>query len=100
MTTTKVKQLQPNADQVVKVESSKKEELIKREEQKDSPFTIITTEGFHFGVLGEYRITEKSNDIIKLRKELKKFTWNRLIQVIMILESQREKISQVNNEQK
>ena len=91
---TKVKQLQQNVDQVDNSESSSKKELIKREDVKDSPFTIISLDGYHFGVLGDYRITEKTNDKKKLRQDLKKFTWNRLIQVMMILENQREKISQ------
>ena len=97
----KVKQLQPNAEQVLKEDYSKSKELIEREEIKDSPFTLISVDGLHFGAMGQHRITEKFRDKVALRKDLKKFTWNRLIQVMMILqdrfklfEEEKEKINQ------
>lgn len=63
---------------------NKGEELIKRLEVENTPFMIITSDERSWGVLGNYRITEfgKKKDILK---ELKEITWNRIIQVIMIL---------------
>jgi len=61
-------------------------ELIEREEIENSPFTIITVEGKSFGVMGKYRLTEEGKDKDEVRKELKEITWNRIIQVMMILD--------------
>jgi hypothetical protein len=85
MEDTKVRQLQPNAKKTK--EESLNEELIKRErdEIKDSPFEVITKNGQSWGAMGQYRLTELSNDRRKVKKELTKITWNRVIQVIMIL---------------
>lgn len=62
-------------------------ELIQRKEVKDSPFTIISLieQKEHFAVLGEYRITEKYKSAEVAEAEVKKVTWDRIIQVTMIL---------------
>jgi|SaaInlStandDraft_1057018.scaffolds.fasta_scaffold09750_2 translation elongation factor P/translation initiation factor 5A len=60
-------------------------ETISREEVKDSPFHVITIDGESFGIMGDYRLTEKMSKE-KVKKELKKITWNRIIQVIMLLD--------------
>jgi hypothetical protein len=91
MVDTKVKQLQPNVEKVAK-EGSSNEELIKRVQIKDSPFEVITQDGYSFGVMGNYRLTEKSNDAKEVAKELKKITWNRVIQIVMILDEVKSKI--------
>jgi hypothetical protein len=91
MVDTKVKQLQPNVEKVAK-EGSSNEELIKRVQIKDSPFEVITQQGYSFGVMGNYRLTEKSNDAKEVAKELKKITWNRVIQIVMILDEVKSKI--------
>jgi len=91
MKDTLVKQLQPNVEKVAK-EGSSKEELIKRVQIKDSPFEVITQDGYSFGVMGNYRLTEKSNDAKDIEKQLKKITWNRIIQIVMILDEVKSKI--------
>ena len=83
-----LKQLQVNAEEVVSKDSS---ETIKREDVKDSPFTIITIEGKSFGTMGEYRLTEEGN-IKDIRKQLKTITWNRVIQVIMLLDEMKNNL--------
>lgn len=65
-------------------------ELIKRTEIKDTPFTVITIEGKSFGSMGQYRITEIYNNEETPKKEVQKITWNRLIQVIMLLQEQKD----------
>jgi hypothetical protein len=95
MVDTKVKQLQPNAEKVVKEESGK-EELIKRVQIKDSPFEVITTRGKSFGVMGNYRLTEEYKDEKTVKKELKSITWNRIIQIVMILNELKEKLNENN----
>ena len=83
-----LKQLQVNAEEVVSKGSS---ETIKREDVKDSPFTIITIDGKSFGSMGEYRLTEEGN-IKDIRKQLKTITWNRVIQVIMLLDEMKNNL--------
>tara|TARA_B110000977_G_scaffold197660_1_gene280764 strand:+ start:2276 stop:2566 length:291 start_codon:yes stop_codon:yes gene_type:complete len=83
-----LKQLQVNAEEVVSKDSS---ETIKREDVKDSPFTIITIEGKSFGTMGEYRLTEEGN-IKDIKKQLKTITWNRIIQVVMLLDEMKNNL--------
>jgi hypothetical protein len=60
-------------------------ELIQREEIENSPFSIITTENESFGVMGKYRITEPMNSKEEVKKELENITWNRITQVILLI---------------
>jgi len=76
---------------------SSNEQLVKREPIKDSPFVVISIEDKkHFGVMGEYRVTEEMESKEKVEKELKKITWNRMIQVIMILDEIKSKDEDFN----
>ena len=77
-------------DSVMNVENLNKkdsgnEQLVEREAVENSPFTIITVDKKSFGVMGEFRITESYNWKDDVRKELAKITWNRIVQVFMIL---------------
>ena len=73
------------------VEDPKEVSSVNREKVKDSPFEIISMEGYHFGVMGDYRITDKGNSKEEIKESLESITWNRLIQVIMILDELKEK---------
>lgn len=68
------------------------EELVTRKQIDDSPFTIIGTEGKFFGTVGKYRITEPMKTEKAVEKELKDITWNRIVQVMLILIETQEKI--------
>ena len=63
----------------------KAEELIKRTEVKDTPFTIIETEEGKFLTMGKYRLTEPTDNMLELIEEGNKFSWNRAVQVMMII---------------
>jgi len=79
-----------NVEKQTKKESSKvddRTELVQREEIKDTPFTLITIDGKSFGAMGGFRLTEQAGSKAEIRKELKKVTWNRLIQVMMIMKT-------------
>ena len=65
--------------------SSQNEELITRTEVENSPFTIIGMEGQYFGSMGKYRITERYDSLEEVKGELSKITWNRICQIILIL---------------
>lgn len=92
MVETKVKQLHTSVNGEDKKNSSKNE-LIKRTSVDDSPFEIIELEYGCFGVMGNYRITEEYKTQAEVKKELEKITWNRIIQVIMILDEVKQKIN-------
>ena len=70
-------------------------ELIKRDEITDSPFEVITQNGVSFGTMGQYRLTEPTTDKRKLKRDLEKITWNRIIQVVMILDEMKDKLKEV-----
>ena len=73
-------------------------ELIQRDGITDSPFEVITQNGVSFGTMGQYRLTEPTTDKRKLKRELEKITWNRIIQVIMILDEMKDKLKTNKNE--
>ncbi len=60
-------------------------ELIQREKVEDSPFMVVTVGEESFGIMGAYRITEGKKSKEEVIKELRKITWNRLMQVICII---------------
>ena len=49
--------------------------------------------------MGDYRLTEKSASETEVREELSKITWNRIVQVVMLLEEVRTKINNKIKEQ-
>ncbi len=94
MKDTELKQSQVNAEKTHSKDSGTSEnQTIKRVEIPDSPFHVITIEGQSFGVMGDYRLTEKSASEAEVREELSKITWNRIVQVVMLLEEVRTKIN-------
>lgn len=62
-------------------------ELIKRTNIENSPFEVIsfTEKNEHFGAMGEYRLTEIYDTMEKAKEKVEQVTWNRVIQVIMLL---------------
>lgn len=77
----------------------KAEELIKRRDVEDTPFTVITQEGKSFGVMGEYRITEPEEDPDVVYLELQGLSWNRITQVMMILLEKQEALKELRREE-
>ncbi len=73
-----------------------KTELVKRIDMEDSPFIVVETRGQFFGAMGNYRLTELYDDLDECKKEVEEFSWNRVVQVMMLLN---EKLN-VNNELK
>ncbi len=69
-------------------EMQENKELIERVEVKDSPFTVVTVDGKTFGTMGQYRVTEVMDSVEECKEECSKFSWNRVMQVIMLLNEQ------------
>jgi hypothetical protein len=88
-----------NVERVNKKDSGN-EQLVEREAIENSPFTIITVDEQSFGVMGEFRVTEKYTWKDDVRKELEKITWNRIVQVFMILNKLTKDESFMNEVQK
>ena len=63
-----------------------------------TPFTLVTDEGKVYGVMGKYRLTEGFESEEEAEKEVKKITWDRLIQVISIMINEQDKIKNLNEE--
>ena len=80
-----------NVEELTNKDSGK--EMIERYPIPESPFTVITIneKKNHFGVMGEYRVTEEKNTRAEVVEELEKITWNRIIQVMIILNEIRTK---------
>lgn len=100
METLQLKKSSQSAKEVSKKDSStKNEELIQRVQIPESPFTVITTDNKSFGVMGEYRITEDYETKKEVIVELEKITWNRMVQVFMILNevTKDKKIQELTN---
>lgn len=70
-----------NAETEIKQESN----LIERNNVENTPFQIVSLEGYHFGVMAKYRITEKYDTKEEVEQELKEITWNRIIQITALL---------------
>jgi hypothetical protein len=78
---------------------SLKTELIERVDVKGTPFTVISTDEKHFGVMGGFRITENMESVGEVEDELKCITWNRIVQVMMILNELKEEASKAIKEE-
>ena len=81
-----------SAEEVNSKDSGDGNQTIERTEIKDSPFHVITIEGESFGVMGDYRLTEKAGNKKDVIKQLETITWNRVIQVVMLLDEIKGKL--------
>lgn len=86
MNVVKTKESKTLSTNVEKQDKQNSSELIKKEEIKNSPFTIVTKDGESFGVMGNYKITENAKSKKEIKKQLETITWNRIIQVVMLLD--------------
>lgn len=86
MKNTQSDELQPSSNNQDRQDSNY--EVLKRQEIKDTPFTLVTlnNEGKteHFAAYGKYRITEHYDKADTCINEVKKVTWNRLVQVMAL----------------
>ena len=48
----------------------------------NTPFGTVTIEGKSFGVIGQNRITEDYEDVEKLKEDLAKIDWNKIVNVV------------------
>lgn len=55
---------------------------LKFEEVEGTPFTLFNEDGVYYGLCGNLRLTNGSNDKLGVIKELKEISWARITQVI------------------
>lgn len=72
--------------------------LIEKTDVEDTPFMIISTEEGHFIVMGENRLSEPYKNKAEALTAAKKITWNRIVQVILIISDKLETIKNLANE--
>lgn len=68
------------------------EELIQKDALEGTPFHVVTINKESFGVMGEYRLTEKKEDRAEIIEELEVISWNRIVQVMMIMDEVKDKL--------
>jgi hypothetical protein len=61
------------------------DELIKKTEIKDTPFTIVEIEGEFFATMGNYRMTEKYSTFEEAYDAIMANTWNNVTNLIIVL---------------
>ena len=59
-----------------------KSSLIDIKVLENTPFGIVTIEGKSFGVIGRDRITEEYEDVEKLKEELTKIDWDKIVNLV------------------
>jgi len=82
---TTMQQKQSNTDVEEKFNSNSNSELIKKTDVENSPFQVVTTEQGSFGTMGQYRLTEVFENENEAIEEMKTITWNKIVQVMMVL---------------
>lgn len=88
---------EPMSKNVKKADKQESSTMIERYPIEGTPFTVITLENnVNFGVMGEYRVTEEMKSRGEVEDELKCITWNRIIQVMMVLEEIKSKDKNFN----
>ena len=70
--------------------TTKTEELVKRTDIVDSPFVVVTTEEGSFVTMGKYRLTEPFESEEEAIINGSEITWNRIIQVLMLINQEME----------
>lgn len=96
---TQSQDIQQNVAEAHKQNSNSNTELYERTHIKDTPFVVIrdTQRALSWGVMGKYRMTEEYIDHLQCIEDLTKITWNRIIQVLICLNHDQEKMNQLIN---
>ena len=81
-------------DLAVDANEQKGESLINYIPVEETPFTIVELkeEEKFFGVMGEYRLTEKFDSFMECKEDMTKLSWNNIIKVGTIIQQIVEKM--------
>jgi len=61
------------------------EELIKRYEIEETPFTIVYTNNVYFGTMGQYKLTKDYDTKEEAEKAVTAVTWNNITNLVILL---------------
>lgn len=89
--------IQTNAEENQNSKNYSNNEIIHREQIENSPLFIIgnNIEGY-FLTFGKYRITERKNTIVEIRKEIEEDKWNIIIRLISTMIEITDQIKEKN----
>ena len=76
---------------IAKGEESTDRVLVDRTEIEDTPFVVIGVKDEYFVSMGAYRITEPVATKAEAVEEAKVISWNRIVQVIMLIHDATQK---------
>lgn len=65
--------------------NSENEELVKRHDIEETPFTIVEAAGGYWGTMGKYRITEKLESKKAVEDAIMPQTWNNLVRIMVLV---------------
>ena len=83
-------------ESAIELELDKEVTPLTRHDVEDSPFVVIgNDENGWVGTMGKYRISEEFKTMEECKKDLEKITWNRIVQVLVLI----NQINEVKNEQ-
>ena len=81
-----------NAEQVLEKEATP----LTRQDVDNSPFVVIgNDENGWVGTMGKYRLTEEFETLDECKEDLKEITWNRIVQVLVLI----NQINEIKDEQ-
>jgi hypothetical protein len=67
------------------IEINETNELVKKTELPETPFTIVEIDGKYFGAMGQYRLTEIWDEYETAQAELMMMSWNNILKVVMVV---------------
>ncbi len=83
-------------ENAIELELDKEVTPLTRHDVDDSPFVVIgNDENGWVGTMGKYRITEEFKSVDECKEDLKEITWNRIVQVLVLI----NQINEVKDEQ-
>lgn len=82
-------------ESAIELELNKEVTPLTRHDIKDSPFVVIGNENGWVGTMGQYRITEEFKTKKECIKDVEKITWNRIVQVLVLI----NQINEIKDEQ-
>lgn len=85
------KVVESSFEESVKEIENGKEQPLSRHEVENSPFTVVGNDiGGWVGTMGKYRLTEPVETLEKCKEEVSEITWNRLVQVFLLINKTEE----------
>ena len=89
------KELSSNYTEQANNNASTSDQIVEQHKVENTPFTIVKVDTQWFLTMGKYRLTEPTPTREETEAQVHDVTWNRLVQVMMIITE--EQINNLNN---